>query len=640
MESSVFLTQITSCGGLLIVPTEDGDITALELETGMKKWTRSLHPDRSLRVQAVSLWNDLLLMGPQNLAELPSYDRSLVAWSAETGEEVWRWPTTADNLSVPIVEQDVAFFSTSEPMLFALDLKTHQLLWSSSSLGWSPEPPAVLGETIVVPSRGPLVAAYRKSDGQQVWTFEADDKENELLHHRPAVSNGIAFLSGWGKRLYAVDLENGSLRWRFSAKRGITCPPVVSGEKVLVAVKDVRQAEDEVKPSYGLYALDIHSGEVAWQFQTDRHIYTLPVVFENTVMFGADDKRFHVLDLDSGRELWQFSGDEKLRTGPHVVGERVFVGQLDSTIYCLQWKENKPEPQDPAKLLAQGRQPEAASAFALSGQHAEAARIYAEMGEPREAAMLFIEAGLFMDAAEMYVRMNDLDNALDLRRQAGDRPGEAALLKLLGNHGEAAVIYEEMDDLNLAVQEYIEAGRGAYAAVLLWKKGRLEEAAELFSLVNQDDQAAEVLVEDKRFAEAAKIYLRLGKPEVAANVFAQGGLLDKAAAINEQIGQLKLAAEQFTQVGQFSEALRLYETLEDWNHVAELAEQTTDLLRAAGALARLGQWEKSSDFYLRAGRSELALEQYETLGRWEKQPLWQVKWPTGTARLLPLARWG
>lgn len=123
VESSVFLTQITSCGGLLIVPTEDGDITALELETGMKKWTRSLHPDRSLQVQAVSLWNDLLLMGPQNLAELPSYDRSLVAWSAETGEEVWRWPTTADNLSVPIVEQDVAFFSTSEPMLFALDFK-------------------------------------------------------------------------------------------------------------------------------------------------------------------------------------------------------------------------------------------------------------------------------------------------------------------------------------------------------------------------------------------------------------------------------------------------------------------------------------------------------------------------------------
>lgn len=617
-DSSVFLTQISSCSGMLIVPTEEGYVAALDPDNGQLKWIRSLHPEGKLRVQAASAWNNLLLLGGQNLADLPSYDRRLAAWQAENGEEEWHWPTGADNLSIPVVDQDMAYFTSSEPMVYALDLQERRLRWSAASQNWSPEPPGISGGVIVVPARGPFVAAYRASDGQNMWTFAADDKEGELLHHRPAVSGGTAFLSGWGKRLYAVDLETGSLRWRFSSRRGITCPPVVAGDKVLVAVKDVRAAGDEVKPSYGLTALDSRSGEVVWSFQTDRHIYSLPVVVENKVMFGADDKRFHVLDLDSGSEIWQFSGDDKLRVSPLVMGERVFVGQRDGKIYCLQWKETQPVWQDPADLLAQGKQIEAAEALALAGRYEESARLYAQHGLMPQAAALFYEAGLLSDAAEIYTRLNDLTTALALRRQSGDRAGEAATLSLLGSHNEAALILEEAGNLNLAVQEYILAGRGGYAAMLLRKKGRLEEAAELFSLVNQEDQAAEVLVEGECFAEAAEIYLRLGKPEVAASVLAQGGLLERAAVINAQLGQHQLAAEQFAQAGQMTEALRLYEKLEDWSQVAALAEQLNDLPRKAAALDRLGQWEQSAELHQRAGQLEKALELYEAHSRWEK----------------------
>ncbi len=617
-DSSIFLTQITSCQGRLVIPAEDGCIAVLDPDTGQRIWMRSLHPDGKLRVQAAPAWMDQLLLGGQNLAALPSYDCKLAAWDAGTGEEIWQWPTSADNLSIPWIDKDTVYFASSEPKVYAIDLIERRLRWSAVSHNWSPEPPVLVDDKVIVPSRGPFVAAYRVGDGQNLWTFAADDPESELLHHRPAISNGMALLSGWGKRLYAVDLENGNLRWRFSAKRGITVPPVAAGDKVLVAVKDIREADDEVKPSYGLYALDSSSGEIVWKFQTDRHIYSLPVVVEDVVMFGGDDKRFHVLDLDSGSEVWQFGGDEKMRVSPHILGERVYVGQRDGRIICLQWKEIQPVQQDPEDLLSRGQELDAAAAYALAGQYEKGARLYAQHGLLEQAAALFREAGLLSDAADMYVQLNDLASALALHRQAGDRAGEAAVLSRLGSYGEAAPIFEEIGDLNLAVQEYLKAGRGGYAAMLLRKNGRLEEAAELFGLVNQEDQAAEVLVESARFADAAEVYLRLGKPEVAANVLAQGGLLARAAGINEQIGQLKLAGEQFEQSGQIPEALRLYEMIEDWNRVAALAEQSNDLPRAAAALDRLGQWEQAAVLYQRAGHSEQALELYLSHGRWEK----------------------
>jgi len=36
-----------------------------------------------------------------------------------------------------------------------------------------------------------------------------------------------AYLAGWDKRVYAVDLTTGKLRWCFQAERGVTCPLVL-----------------------------------------------------------------------------------------------------------------------------------------------------------------------------------------------------------------------------------------------------------------------------------------------------------------------------------------------------------------------------------------------------------------------------
>ena len=613
-----FPARIASGDGLIFVPTETGEITALDAETGRTTWQRPLREDRKLRTLGIAVWKDVLLMGTEHLADLPTRDRALLAWDRLTGEDAWNWPTLGDSLSIPVVHQDVAYFASSEPRLYAFHLQTRQLIWSAPSHTWSPDLPAVSGDVIVAPSRGPRASAYSTSNGARLWTFEAQDKESEWLHQRPAVTADTAFLSGWDKRLYAVDLATGQLRWRFQAERGITCPPVLAGDKLLIGVKNYRTGLEEHKPGYGLYALDTASGQMAWKLQTDKHIHISPATADDVILCGADDRRLRALDARDGHELWQVALPEKLRAGPHIVGQHVVVGQRNGELVCIQWNVAPTIRPDPGELLLQGRPLEAAAELALAGQYEAAARLFEEHGAPEDAASLYLEANQLSRAAAIHVQRRELDQALSLYRQAGNPHGEADVLAQQNKHDEAAPLYESLGDLDKAVREYIAADRAGYAAQLLRKAGRRQEAARLYQSLNQDDQAAETLVEDGRHAEAAQVFQGLGKHEVAAGVLAQGGLLTEAAALNEQLGRIQLAADLYAQAGQADQALRLYEQLQDWKRVAELAEAVNDLPRQANAQAKLGQMAQAAQVYERAGLLDQALTLYQELSQWDK----------------------
>lgn len=613
-----FPVRITAGSGLIFVPTETGELVAIEAETGHIEWRRPLRADHKLRTLGVAFWNNTLLIGAEHLADLPTRDRSLLAWDGASGQEVWSWPTPGDSLSIPLVHQDTVYFTSSEPRLYALDLATRRQRWCVPSLTWSPDPPAVHGDVVVVPSRGPTVAAYASDDGTRVWTFEADDKETEWLHQRPAVTAGMAFLAGWDKQVYAVDMATGALRWKFSAERGITCPPVLAGDRLLLGIKDYRTGARDRKPGYGLYAIDIATGEVVWQVDTDRHIHISPAVADDLILCGADDRRLRALDARDGRELWQVTLPEKLRAGPLIVGQHVIVGQSNGALVSIQWQVTPPTRPDPNELLAQDRPLEAAVELALLGQYEAAAQLFAKHGQPERAGALYLEANQWDEAATAYVQSGDLDQALHLYRHGGDRRGEADVLALQSKHAEAAPLYEALGELDLAVREYTEAGRAGYAAQLLRNAGRRQAAALLYQQLNQADQAAETLVEDGKHAEAAQVFVRMGKPEVAASVLKQGGQLVEAAALYEQVGNTALAADLYAQAGQMDRALALYEQLQDWHRVAELAEATGDSPRLANALAHGGQDARAAETYERTGLLDEALELYRALAQWDK----------------------
>ena len=615
-----FSVQITPANGLVFVPTEAGDIIAYDAETGGEVWRRTLRADRLLRTHAVTAWQDVLLIGCEHLGTLPTRDRALLAWRMSDAVDAWSLPTNGDSLSAPLALDDVAYFTSSEPRLFALDLVTRQMRWSVSAFSASPDAPTLFDQTLVVPSRGPQIAAYSSLTGERLWVVGADDPENEWLNYPPVVTADLVYASGWNRQnqLYAIDRATGEVRWRFKPERGFTCPPTLAGDTLLIGVKDYRRTGGDRKAGYGLCALDAATGALRWRSRTDKYLQVAPAVIEAVVLIGADDRRLRAINLADGSERWQIALPDKVRGRPVVIGDTVIVGLRNDALACVWWQADRPARPDPQTLLEQDRPLDAAAAYAAQGNLDEAACLLERHEHWREAAELWREADRLAEAAAAYANAEDYHQALDLYRQLNNPVAQARILIQQGKHAEAAALYEDVGDLELAVQEYRAAGRQVHAAGLLERAHRHDEAAQLYAEAHEYDQAAEEFIKANQFVEAAAIYLQLKQTEAAIGVLIQGGLLIEAAQLNEQLGRRLSAAELYERAARPDRAVALYESIQDWSHVARLAEALHDRPRLAEALVKQKQFARAAEVYEQAHLLDKALDLAETLKDWDR----------------------
>ena len=55
-----------------------------------------------------------------------------------------------------------------------------------------------------------------------------------------------------------------------------------------------------------LYALNAADGQFQWKYAADGGIVTRPIVYDNNVIFGSEDKRLHVVGVRAGKVVWTY----------------------------------------------------------------------------------------------------------------------------------------------------------------------------------------------------------------------------------------------------------------------------------------------------------------------------------------------
>src|SRR5690606_22161761 len=119
----------------------------------------------------------------------------------------------------------------------------------------------------------------------------------------PALSNGVVFIGSRDGYLYALNANNGSLKWKYSTN-GISMEhssPVVDNGMVYVGgwydVNDVSKAGS-------LLALDELTGELKWESLKGVGIGGRLLVLNGLLYVSADDGYFHTFNALTGEELW------------------------------------------------------------------------------------------------------------------------------------------------------------------------------------------------------------------------------------------------------------------------------------------------------------------------------------------------
>jgi outer membrane protein assembly factor BamB len=160
----------------------------------------------------------------------------------------------------------------------------------------NPALPGIGKATIYYPCLTRLYAVNLE-DGTLKWQYPADAPLNATIIGQPVEGEGLVYIGVSNGNVLALDVNTGSLRWVFTADSAPTARPILD-EGVLY----VGTGRGE------LYALNARSGEPLWRepYRADDYISGRLVKDGDTLFFGTNSGFVHAVSAAGGRRRWLF----------------------------------------------------------------------------------------------------------------------------------------------------------------------------------------------------------------------------------------------------------------------------------------------------------------------------------------------
>lgn len=312
-------------GDRVLAGTFDARLVALDRTSGEVIWETDLDEHPKAVVFGSPIVVDGLVVAGVGSYEVfapgdPSTFRgSVVALDAETGEERWRFWTTAGDAtegpgvsvwSSPAVdtERGVLYVGTGQgyappapprsDALVALDLETGEEVWATQFTA---------GDTWTI--RDPTGADADVGAMPNLFTVDGVD------------AVGVGDKAGTYR---ALDRETGEVLW----ERHLTEGGLQGGVMASAAVADgtIYVASNEASQDAVLFALDADTGEEVWRTEVGAHV-TGPVTWANDVLYLADDAGgVAAYAAEDGERLWRHEVDFPAAGGVAVVEGTVYAG--------------------------------------------------------------------------------------------------------------------------------------------------------------------------------------------------------------------------------------------------------------------------------------------------------------------------
>jgi len=169
-------------------------------------------------------------------------------------------------------------------------------------------------------------AVFDKPGFRVTWVAELGDRINGGL----AVVGDTVYVDSFDKRLYALDLQTGHIRWSARAQNVLMSTPIVAAGRIIVGSgHDGFLPSDDSAQAWGrtegddVTAYDLH-GRKVWTFHTIGEDMASAAIANDAVAFANGDLHAYDLSLADGRPIWR----EQLRGVDTMASATVSDGRL------------------------------------------------------------------------------------------------------------------------------------------------------------------------------------------------------------------------------------------------------------------------------------------------------------------------
>jgi len=177
------------------------------------------------------------------------------------------------------------------------------------------------------------------------WEYQV----NGELMCPPSTGYGKLFIGTSDGNLKVLDEVDGSELWRIKLGESICASPLVESQTAFVPVGNT------------LYAVAIQDRSVRWSFEAVGALRGSPVLFDNLVYIGSEDKHVYALDKYDGTPAWSLKLDDVVATSPSVSGLTVIVGTESGTVFGIHrneggelWRTDLGSPVSTAASISRG----------------------------------------------------------------------------------------------------------------------------------------------------------------------------------------------------------------------------------------------------------------------------------------------
>ncbi len=308
--------------------------TAADLRFGSDDWTLAGRDNASTRsvilpqccnTHAPSpLWYRSLgtpLLNPPIIGNgrvyLLAADGYLHVLDTESGEEQWRIPVGGELTSSGLaLAHGMIYLALAGHFIAALDANNGQERWRFDTVGVVRAAPLVVGRVLLVASGANSLWCLDALTGEQYWVFHSEDALTEFWPTRttPVVADGLVYVAlGAANEFNALNLRTGRKVWEVALHERMTGGPMLDEALGLVYV---------VTWSGRVVALDIHSGQLRWEFHLSAGSESSPALSLDShgmLYLGSFDGYLYALDARTGRLYWRTSTGGAVTASPVVV---------------------------------------------------------------------------------------------------------------------------------------------------------------------------------------------------------------------------------------------------------------------------------------------------------------------------------
>lgn len=265
--------------GRLYVASNGGRFMALDATTGKVAWVQRFD---HCTAASPAVGKDVIyqpFMDTKPCGEPRDSRGFIAAFDAETGDELWRFEAGVIETS-PLLVGRLLYFGSWDRKVYALDVRTHKV----------------------------------------VWTFSTGDE----VKAAPAYQNGTLYFASYDNKMYAVDARTGKLQWSASGTANFYATPAVAYGRVFIGNTDGR-----------VYAFGAQSGNLVWAKATGGYVYSSAAVWQKKVYVGSWSKRFFALDAGSGDTVWSFAANGPISGAATVLDGVVYFSTTADKTYAL-----------------------------------------------------------------------------------------------------------------------------------------------------------------------------------------------------------------------------------------------------------------------------------------------------------------